>query len=90
MFASFTQVLSRACRHQDAFLDLHRLKAVAPDTPGLLDMLRAAATGCLEQHSNGDTRVTIVMPCALLTLVLMSAWALVSRRSDFVRLSALP
>jgi hypothetical protein len=64
------QVRSRAGRHQDAFLDLHSLRAVAPDTPGLLDMLRAAAAGCLEQQSNGDNKVTKY--CALLISVLRS------------------
>ena len=56
---SLLQVLNRAGRHQDAFLDLHRLRAVVPDTPGLLNMLRTAAAGCLEQQSRGGIRVIV-------------------------------
>ena len=52
--AAHVQVLSRAGRQQDAFLDLQRLKVVAPDTAGLLDMLSAAAAAILDNCSTGD------------------------------------
>ena len=55
--AMCVQVLTGTGQHQDAFLDLQRLKAVAPDTPGLLSMLRAAAAACLDNRPSTDARV---------------------------------
>lgn len=45
------QVFEAAGRYQDAFLALQRLKAIEPDTPGLMELQQKVATLCLGSRS---------------------------------------